>query len=327
MEAMALLKLTGMAMPRITKSELKQALIAAEKARPQEQLFPGFANGPKVINAKRSAAELLASSFSEAGIDLRKIDKARRQHRAELDKAAEKHRADIVRRSRALKEARRAKADAKRYALEQLASIPLPHAPPFYVILPKPFLIWSTPHSIISDSNIAPWDSWAKTKFVRDEWGNEKISFYFLWENPSDYHAVIDLFGSLTCNGYCRAEAEAGIFVSGMANLTISAGLTLWQWWKQPATPVNGLGQNILYLSASGGAFSDDVKSKNVLAYPDLDYFSFIVPPHELVVVEVYLYVYYEIYNDAYVHVDFETQNLDIDCPFLMISLLTAPPP
>ncbi len=134
---------------------------------------------------------------------------------------------------------------ARRHALSLLAQ-------PFtstYVTLDEPFLIWELPHpnlDIFRDSAIEPYGSWVKIllETTQSPGGQQETDFrfYFLWENPSDYYAVVNVSSSLALNGQAVAWGSPGRLSGNTASLYVNAYLTVMRWsgWgDDPATGVS----------------------------------------------------------------------------------------
>ena len=321
-------------MPRINKSELLHALAAAEASRP---VHPGLGRVPPLTSPKLSATQRaleqqLRPVLVKAGFKDRRFEDLRKQHDAELQRAAEREHSAAVRRSAKIRKTLRAGAANRRRAAGTLANLPVA---PFLTIIDKPFLIWAKPRSgIIFDSQIAPGDSWAKVKAVAGTgdkmYGSDNLSFYFLWDNPSDYYAVIDASTFITVNGFARAECDGG-FWSGLdpqfshySYFSCQTYMTLWQWSDQPPTPSVTASQTVFTLNAEAGFFGDK-KTTPVSGSFDHDYTHYVVNPRGVVVFEVVLAMNYSIY-DGHILGDFAEGSFDISCPFMVVGLLSAPP-
>lgn len=199
-------------MPKISKAQLLRALSAAEKTRP---VHANPFQAPIVkrrhrLPGERALNELLISSFAKGSLDLEKLKQIRDEHKAELLRVTEKEKRDAVRQAAKAKKVLKARIAHQGQALQARLATPL--APPYPITLDKPFLIWASPRSnILFDSNIESGNSWARVEVASTSWNSDKLSFYFLWNNPSDYDAVIDANTSLTLWGDCQAYSEGSL--------------------------------------------------------------------------------------------------------------------
>jgi hypothetical protein len=78
---------------------------------------------------------------------------------------------------------------------------------------------------------------------------------WFMWENESDYAAVVTVASSSVFTGHCSVSAARGIFSGQQTSLDIRAKLTLWEWWERPQIPIDREGpqnQQVLDLFVQG---------------------------------------------------------------------------
>jgi hypothetical protein len=321
-------------MPKISKSALLRALAAAETGRPSQ---PGLApvaplDSPRLAGARRASAAALRPVLVKAGFNDRLFVELRKQHGAELKRLADREQSLATRRSAKIRKTLRANIANKLKALGTLANLP---ASPFLTIIDRPFLIWARPRSnIIWDSNIATGDSWAKVKAVAETgdkiWGSDTLSFYFLWDNPTPYYAVIDAATFITFNGFARAYAD-GSFWGGIdpsyahySYLSMWTDLTLWQWSDNPPTPSSTPIQYIASLTANAGFF-EDTQTAAVSGSSDHSYTHYVVKPSGVIVFEVTLTMSYSIYG-GHTLSDFSDDSFEVSCPYMVVGLLSAPP-
>jgi hypothetical protein len=111
-----------------------------------------------------------------------------------------------------------------------------------WVALDTPFLIWQFPHpnpDIFLDSGIAPGASWVKALVnTRTGPGGADFRFHFLWENPSAFFAVANVWSSVIFNGYASARAASGILSGYRANLEVESyqNVVRWSGWGNDPT-------------------------------------------------------------------------------------------
>jgi hypothetical protein len=241
----------------------------------------------------------------------------------------EKQEADAIKESSSTKKLLRLDIDSRMNAIDSLVNLT---GPPKYELLNTPFLIWPTLGVSMGESSIEPSNSWAKFT-VRSETGGlravqEEVSFYFLWENPSDKHAVINCHAYLVLNGYCAAGSDGGL-LEGSRNsiLSLSAYVNFYQWWNDPPTlPLFQPSQNAVAaaLSTDSGGFLADhaSESRYIFRGYDLSYDALIVPPHGVVEFVVSAGVYARL-QDGWMFLNFESSDFDIICPAVLIAILT----
>lgn len=317
-------------MAKISKSELKRALIAAEMKRSKypTSLRPDPAQHPKLLGSQRAAEKMFEAFFRQAGFDAKKFGVLQKQHNIELRRILDKQNADAAKRASRAKDTVHSTITNQSKTLEFLAA-----SKPFFpfpmVTLDKPFLIWASPRSnIISDSNIEPFNSWAKIKVDSTKSsGIDKLSFYFIWDNPSDFFAVINASTFMSASGHCEVTAHGGL--SGIdpttrySYLGVSAAFALWEWWKQPPVPTPYATQMFASLAASA-SFWDNSDSVSVSDGFGLDKTFFIVPPRGVVVIEVALQVSYS-NGHGHIVADFESGGFKVGCPVVVVAILTSP--
>ncbi len=233
---------------------------------------------------------MLAEVFRKAGFNARAFAQLQKQHSAELERIHAVHKADAIKRAARAKSTLHSSIGSQSQALERLAANK-PFFPFPLVTLDKPFLIWATPRSnIISDSSIEPFNSWAKIRIDRSSSGAEKLSFYFMWDNPSDFFALINASTFMSATGHLKATAFGGVSgidpTSRFSDIGVSANLALWSWWLKPpqTTPYTSMFLGGVSESAS---FWDKSESRSISDGANLDKTQFIVPPHEVVIIEV----------------------------------------
>jgi hypothetical protein len=318
-------------MPKFSKSKLLNALSAAEKARPirPNPFQAQFSNSPGRLTSQRASERLLVTSLAKAGLDVKELKKFREQNKAAFQRIIEKEQRSGVKQASKARAIVNSHIASRRKALEARAVAPL--APPYTITLDKPFLIWASPHSnIIDDSRIESENSWAKVKIEAGSstWGSEKLSFYFIWDNPSEYHAVINAATYLALTGYCQAYAEGSFwhfYTGNLAGLSLTGYLYAWEWWNQPPT-LTRYDQEYLGGVGAQAGLTDDSGLTVFAGVYDLGTDSVVVAPQATIVFEVALAFDYSVVGGGHISADFEYGTLDIRCPHIEISLLTAPP-
>ena len=126
-------------------------------------------------------------------------------------------------------------------------------------------------------------DNWAKIRIDSTadsvNYVTYEVNFLYLWENPNDLQAIVDVQTYLGLCGYCSVSCAGG-FWYGFSNSEnkLSAQLNIYAWWDQDPT----FGPSVLYgsgltienlLVEEPGLFRPGPsKFEYVLTFPDLTY-------------------------------------------------------
>ncbi len=251
-----------------------------------------LSESPQLLTNKRALQNLIVSHLTKTGFDVEGFEKIRAAQQTELGRLAADHKTQAIARSTALKGEIQQTIDARLRAFDPLGAAP--GASVSYELVNQPFLIWPTLGVFFDSSQIVPSNSWAKMKVdsTRSS-GYEEMSFYFLWQNPNDRVAVVNVDAYLVLKGHCQCGSDGGVFPgSRYSNLQLMSKLYLLEWWNQPPTqpiPQTDQFQQALYISTDTGGWSDPgaIEFKDIFRGYDLRYTSFIVPPNGVVVFEV----------------------------------------
>ena len=302
------------------ESKLKKTIIAIEARRSKHPDAPRLKLGqdPKLQRIRQARDKVLVEFLQAAGLDTRKVDALGQQHDAELRRAVDKYRAEAIRRSRK-------KGTHYSSVMGQCKAILDAADQADSVSLPKPFLIWATPRSnILSDSQTAPSDSWAKFRVSSSGDDSNKVSFYFLWTNPSANGVFIDPFAFVIATGYLEADADRAYWLVNVANVSAEAAFSLWQWWLPAPAPILSASASLGGVSAVAEYFQSDSESKSIAAGVRLDAGTFFVPSYSTAVFEVAVSISF--YSDTGTAVaDFESGNFNVTCPVVAFSVLQSP--
>ncbi|MGA8595883.1 MAG: hypothetical protein WB676_14285 [Bryobacteraceae bacterium] len=230
--------------------------------------------------------------------------------------------------------------EERRQALSLFSRI-LPPFVPVEVVLEEPFLIWQLPNpqsNIWISEQYAPSDSFVKFLVDTSEGSDStQFVFYFWWENEQSSFALVNVNTSLILNGTCGVSAAPSVLFGNSASISLSANLTLLQWWEQPPTQplyqdsqmqfIVGL---LAYTGASLDFGSPDVKKKDFNFSPfNLSYSMLAVPPQSGVLIEVALQMDYsfdggELDISEYAMANFNSGDNFVMCPFVQLEILTA---
>ncbi len=311
-------------MPKISKAQLLRALSAAEKTRPvhANPFQAPIVKRPHRLSGELALNELLVSSLAKGTLDPKKLKQIRDQHKAELRRVMEKEKRDAVKQAARAKTILKARIAHQRQALQARLAAPL--APPYPITLDKPFLIWASPRSnILFDSRIQSGNSWARVEVASRSWNSDKVSFYFLWNNPSDYHAVINANTALTLWGDCQATAEGSLlhfYTPNFSGLVLTGYLYPWEWWNQPPTLTQEDHEDLGGVGAQAG-LTDDSGLAPLTGIYSLRTEPVVLAPPRPLVFEVSV-----AFDCTWVGGGSVQAAVEITCPSVELSLLTAPP-
>jgi hypothetical protein len=313
-------------MKGVSKSELKQAILAveAERLKHPAAFRPTDAQQRK-LQKGREASERMASRFlRDAGLDLERFRALQERRSAELERLVEADKAAAMRRASRQRDRLHASIARQSEALRDLVAQDGFFPNPSFS-LDTPFLIWSTP-LLPLDSEAVPFGSWAKFRVKTSaRRGPQKVSFFFVWASPFSDYAVINAATFMSVTGHLRSHAPwtVGVntsWVDATALLGLSFGI--------PRDPFSTsyTGEFLGATGAFGSTFTGgETRSTSVSAGVSLTQTMFAVPPRTLVVFEVALSVGYE-NDDGDVDADFQSGDFGIACPVVVFTLLNSPP-
>jgi len=319
------LKESGMTPQTALDQSKARAAIDAVKNRKREAIGrTDLTRHARFAKLRHKLGKELQSLFSN--VDVAKIDAALQANRAELRAAlAQDEKANAAQLAELAKLQLPGLANT-RSALEHIAFKPYLTT---LVPIHTPFFIGARPAGFMTDSSVLPWGSWATASLVADQNtanDSDRLSFYFAWQNPTNYLAVLNCSAGLSANGAIGMNAKPGFFSGGSVWLDLHAELNVfigsyeiaWQ-----ATQKN----DIVSLSADGGNFLGfgDVVNQTVASASELRCDTIEVAGDQVIVVEVALVADYTI-DDGHIALDF-TSDMAVLCPVLNIELLTPPPP
>jgi len=211
----------------IDTARLKAAVDAIKDRQRPDIHNLRMAQQAKIAKLRRGLGKEIQPLFAGAHFDIGKIDKVLAQHQAEMRAVLQKEQAEAARQQTAQAHDVLSGIANTRRALEQIQFQPYITTP---IPLTTPYLIYATPAGMLHDSHVEPWNSWATFAYSSDQdTGNSNVilNFYFAWQNPSDYLAVLNCSTALLLNGLIEATAESGWFFTGSASLDLAATLTV----------------------------------------------------------------------------------------------------
>jgi hypothetical protein len=291
-------------------------------------------------------------SLLAANPDLGKLGEilARRDKRRE-SLLAQQHRRPDAQETQAAATAATAAIKARRQALSILSQ---PFTPPYYVTLDTPVAFLELPHadfSILQDSGITPGWSWVTARLDTNHspdgyMTGTSFQFYFLWQNPSDNYAVVNVSSSLYLRGSAGASGSWAILSGNTATLSVTAYLDVVRWSGWGTDPDTGQSNDqtpypggysqttAAYLQGFGGDLFDS-------AQPEQATFSLLNPygvSASLIAIPGQAWTMFEVGlqvgwgfggatgQDQSVVFDIATDGGVAGCPFVQIEVLTGPP-
>jgi hypothetical protein len=315
---------------KIDKAQLKATVDAIKKRKRPELHQLRRVQSAKVAKLRRDLSKTLKPLFTAAGFDAAKIGKVLARHQAEMRAVVKKEKMDVAGQLAASAKIREHGLDNARRAAEQMASTPYLTTP---IPIVTPYLIYATPVGMLHDSHIEPWNNWAKFTYSSNKdtaYGAVIVNFYFAWQNPSNYLAVINCDADLLVSGIIEAGAEQGWLLPGSSflelwgRLTVFLGQTAISWQGSQV-------RQIATVSAEGGwapiGGSGDLNATSIFGAYHLACSDIQVQGNQIVVFEVACSADWWIDEggDITLDFDFDPGAYKVACPALHIDLLTPP--
>ncbi len=313
----------------IDKARLKAAVDAIRDRERLDVHQLRLAQQARMAQFRRKLGKELRPLFAGARFDVSKLDKALMRQQVEMREALEKDNAKTAKEfAKVVKDRKRGMANTER-ALRHIETKPL-----LTTIIPitTPYLIYATPIGMLNDSHVEPWNNFAKFAYTTDRdtpYDTAVVKFFFAWQNPSDFLAVINCNTNLLINGIVEALAEQGWVTPGSAFVELWARLTVYV----GSTVINYQGsqqQQMAAVYAEGGyalfGGSGDIESENVFGAYNLSCSDIHVEGDQLVVFEVACSADWWIDGGSIVLAfDFDPARRWVACPVLNVELLTEP--
>jgi hypothetical protein len=319
-------------MPKFTESQIKAAISARDKeARADSKLRKTMLARMQAM--RRQGEKALTSYLKKTGFDFEGYDRIRAQQQAEMHRLLKEAQKAAIKRSSSRKKELAYGVENWRKNVERFrdATLVSKFVPAFEVV-DIPFLIWPTNNLELEDSHTEPWNNTAK---VRGLWsgstGSENLRFIFVWENPIDKWAVVNVESYLAVNGACDAFAEGGFLAGSLNSVFVQASLNVWEWWNNPPTmlsPQATQAQRVLAVAASGGGplsnlGGGSVDSKSASGIHDLRRTLFSLPPNGVAVFEVALEFFYDNTGGGMIQANFASGDFGVKCPAVVIAVLS----
>ena len=256
--------------------------------------FPRQGLDERQLARRRSARAILESILTKAGVELDRFEALHQESEADIQARIEQQMAEADAESAAMRDTVRREVENWRKTVEHLKTLAPTAAPVQRFLLDTASDITATSGLTVDSKQIAPTNNAAKFFFRTNGPGTtETLSFAFLWQNPSDRPAVVNVDGYLVLDGRCRATAFGNTFGGfNVCHMFVDARLDIHELWNQPPTsPIRQSGQDARALQVSANAsdfFNDgEVVTRFLFRGFDLQYGQFVVPPHGTARIEV----------------------------------------
>lgn len=325
-------------MAEISEEELKSALATARQLqRRHSSSANGFARAQRLAEQRSFAERTLLPALAAASHDPGEFGEISARANTSARQLLAKHKAVVARRAASVRERLRADAASRRRLIEHLAARNQEELSPNFnfnfVILDTPVFILPSQDIVLDLPHIEPWNNIA---MFTGEWdtdtepypgGFDEVSFVFVWRNPSDGYAVVNIELTMLFNGFGETYASAGTFVNNDIFLDVDAVLDVLEWWNNPPTSPpsqSGQAQRVIRLhsNASGIWAWGDPEFSEVSGYYDVRYQGFVLPPQGVAVFEVKASIYHLMYGSGTSRVDFESGTFEVMCPAVVLAIL-----
>jgi hypothetical protein len=180
----------------------------------------------------------------------------------------------------------------------------------------------------------APETNWARFTYdvsQGDEgWffvGGDSVSFGFVWQNPRDELAVVNVTAFLVFNGSCTVSSDGGfIVIENFSRLWVDAELGIHELWNDPPTsPVAQPGQSwgvlSLFCDSSGIAAPGNIDGQDVNRGLSVGFDQLVVPPKGTVMLEVTCNLSWNIHSGQ-TQSNFSFRDSRLSCPGVLIGIL-----
>jgi hypothetical protein len=322
-------------MIQLSKAEMQRLITAMKNRKPKPVLRPNFAEHRRIAALGRKIRKRIEPVFAKAGLDVEKINKILAEGRSELRQIKKVKTAHIKKYFADREKSVRQSIENSYKALQQLAN-PL-QPPPFstWITLDTPFLIWPRPWGILTFQHIEPGKNRAQIfsttattaqNPVIDE--AQSVSFYFLWVNPSNSPAVVNISSPVLVFGSIEAFANLDWFDDDSWS-SCEGSIIIQMVQPETAGEVNiGLGEVDVGGSAFGELITGDVGDDDhtlffASQFPILSN-GLSIAPNATAVFEVMVQFGSYVTNNGWTHLDFNNNGGFIGCPFVKLEVLTS---
>jgi hypothetical protein len=319
-------------MKAIDVSRIKKMLSGAEGKR-LDRISASQSSIPERLrnkDSRQAAAKLLAPALKQSGLTAKQFDGILSKDKAKLEATLKKSKAAAVKNSRSVQKVLNAAAAQRLKAFEAVAAVPPTVGSPEYHLLNTPFMIWPTNSVDLEASEIVPSNSWAKFRVRTENDFYGDVKFYYLWSNPKDTFAVINVDGYVIFNGHAFVGVDGGLFPGDrMAEVIVTGRLDIFEWWNQPPTqPYAQPDQsaNALTLKVTAYGFSEvgGLDAKDVFRGYDLRHTLMLVPPFGTIVFAITAAVSCGTGDDSgLTEADFASGAFQVGSPAVLVTVLS----
>jgi hypothetical protein len=333
----------------------KFKLLLAEGKEPRQEHVSHKSHN---LKNRRDVEKILRPLVMKAGLDVDEFNQMLALQQTARRERFEKQKAQIARHSAPQRKAFQRSIEEGYKTTEYLHNLPFDSGGLASIItLPTPFLVWEWHgnQSLVS-SHLEPLKSYAKWLldvpaygFDNDSGSGEtEVSFYFFWQNQSDYLSIVNCYSLVALNGSCYLQANNGVFSGDTMELTIQASLYPISYWLPvpPGGNITNLRMQgdpnqhnlILYdLKAEGGSIFGDAGTAEKIFSNDSygvsygQYSGVSIPGRATAIFEVNVSFGYNWDGNTLpdeITADFadDSKNYSIGCPLVALQFLTAPP-
>jgi hypothetical protein len=282
-------------------------------------------------DSRRAAAKLLSPTRTDRAT-AKAFAALLAEDEARLAAALKKARTDAVRNSRTAHKGLKAQAASRVKALQGLVGAPAAAGAVQYELLNKPFLIWPSNSVDLEASEIVPSNSWAKfrARITKGKVFYGNVKFYYLWRNPRDAFAVINVDGYAIFHGYAYVGVGGGFFPGDrMAGVSVDGQLDILEWWNQPPTqppaqPDQSVKVASLKVTAYGWSEVGAIDGRDIYRGYDLRHTLMIVPPSSVLVFTVPAAVTLGTGSDSgLAEIDFASGAFQVGSPAVLVAILS----
>jgi hypothetical protein len=294
---------------------------------------PDFPANIEKSARQRAINKLLESNFKKAGFEFDKIGALIKQSDAAARQRIANLMAEADSQSPAALAALHPTVENWNNRLEHLKTLDTPDAPTQWILLDTATEISATSGIILDSTHIgpAPESNWAKFFYNTSGGGElivggEEVSFGFLWQNPSDRYAAVNVNGYIVLNGSFAVWSDGGVFAASYSRLAVDVHLYLHELWNDPPTspvfqPTQEETALALFCKTFGFFQIGDNDSQNLNRGFLLQYSQFVLPPKGTVMLEVACSLLWDA-DDGQTYSDFSFRDRRLLCPGVFIGVL-----
>jgi hypothetical protein len=302
----------------------------------QKHISEPIANfeGTHTRQYSQAAQKLLKPLLEDFRFPLDKFEKIHANNRSALHRELERRRTAAIERSAAggasLRRQIQQQAEASERLKEINASAGSSAVYPYRLTLEQPSSIVPPSGLSLAGSHVEPYNTWAKIRTGATAPGgaSEELGFLFLWINPADTYAVVNVSSPLVAHGHCFVGDDGG-FWPGDRGANIEVGASLYTWSDDSTGPVVADDYwpiDKISVSTGGffdvGALMDETFARARVVERDL----VLVPGRGTLKVKVCLRILYSVADDSVADIDFASGDFKTSCPFVSLNFLTPRP-